>query len=148
MYIMSTPITIDQLEHMKTHELADLLSNVVLLLRRMPNVECREFTRDLDLGEQSSPRERQGEQGSNFLNNRSSQPSTNDLPRKEPSEQPPFQTTWTLADLEGKKVDELKQIAKDLSLRFPSNIRKNDLLNKLRVRLSHSHSEQYAIQDI
>ncbi len=146
---MSTSITIDQLERMKTHELADLLSNVVLLLRRMPNVECREFTRDLDPMTQSSPQERRGaQQGSNFLDDRSSQPSTNDTSRKEPSEQPPSQTTWTIADLEGKKLDELKQIAKDLHLRVPSKIKKDDLLNKLRVCLSGSHSEQYAIQDI
>ncbi len=148
---MSTSITIDQLERMKTHELADLLSNVVLLLRRMPNVECREFTRDLDLMAQSGPQERRGtQQESNFLDDRSSQPSTNDndTSRKEPSEQPPSQTTWTIANLEGKKVDELKQIAKDLHLRVPSKIKKDDLLNKLRVRLSGGHSEQYAIQDI
>jgi hypothetical protein len=140
---MGTSITIDQLERMKTHELADLLSNVVLLLRRMPNVECREFTRDLAPLEQSGPQERQGEQRNNFLDDRSSQPPTNAT-----AEQPPSQVTWTLADLEGKKLDELKQIAKDLHLRVPSNIRKNDLLNKLQVRLSRSHSEQYAIQDI
>lgn len=30
--------TIQQLEEMKTHELAELLSNFVLLLRRLPNV--------------------------------------------------------------------------------------------------------------
>jgi hypothetical protein len=141
---MGTSITIDQLERMKTHELADLLSNVVLLLRRMPNVECREFTRDLAPPEQSDLLERQREQRNNFLDDRSSQPSTNDTI----AEQPPSQITWTLADLEGKKLDELKQIAKDLHLRVPSNIRKNDLLNKLQVRLSRSHSEQYAIQDI
>ncbi len=40
---MSTRITVEQLEHMKTHELAELLANVVLVLRRMPNVECREL---------------------------------------------------------------------------------------------------------
>ena len=142
---MGTSITIDQLERMKTHELADLLSNVVLLLRRMPNVECREFTRDLD---PPDPRERREEQGSNFFDDLPNQPSANDTPGKEPSEQPLSQTTWTLADLEGKKVDELKQIAKDLHLCIPSKIRKDDLLNKLRIRLSGSHSEQYAIQDI
>src|SRR5690349_3076107 len=34
---------IEQLEQMKTHELADLLANVVLILRRMPNVECKQL---------------------------------------------------------------------------------------------------------
>ena len=40
---MSTRITVEQLEHMKTHDLAELLANVVLVLRRMPDVQCREL---------------------------------------------------------------------------------------------------------
>ena len=118
---MDTRITIDQLEGMKTHEVADLLSNVVLLLRRMPNVECRQLT---------------------------SQLTNDDIFTEKTVKQPPSQATWTVADLKGKTVAELKQIANDLHLPFPSKIRKDDLLNKLTVRLSRSHSEQYAIQDI
>jgi len=118
---MGTHITIDQLERMKTHELADLLSNVVLLLRRMPNVECREFT-------------------SQFTND--------DTFKANITEHPPSQTTWKVADLKGKTVAELKQIANDLHLPFSSKIKKDDLLNKLTVRLSRGHSEQYTIQDI
>src|SRR5260370_27807318 len=41
--VMGTRMTIDQLEQMKTHELADLLANVVLLLRRMPDVACKQL---------------------------------------------------------------------------------------------------------
>src|SRR6266702_4689950 len=40
---MGTRLTIDQLEKMKTHELADMLASVVLLLRRLPDVECKQL---------------------------------------------------------------------------------------------------------
>ena len=40
---MSLRISIDQLEQMKTHELADLLANIVLVLRRMPDVPCTQL---------------------------------------------------------------------------------------------------------
>jgi hypothetical protein len=36
-------ISAQDLEAMKTHDLADLLANVVLLLRRMPNVEVAQL---------------------------------------------------------------------------------------------------------
>jgi hypothetical protein len=122
---MVTRITADQLEGMKTHEVAELLSNVVLLLRRMPNVECRQLTRQL----------------------------TTDAPDNEtslenPKEQAPTQNRWTVADLQGKKLAELKQIANALELRYPSKIKKDDLLQKLAFKLSGAHSEQYTIQDI
>src|SRR6266568_1771374 len=42
---MGTRLTIDQLEKMKTHELADMLASVVLLLRRLPDVECKQLVR-------------------------------------------------------------------------------------------------------
>jgi Rho termination factor, N-terminal domain len=145
---MGTHITIDQLERMKTHELADLLSNVVLLLRRMPNVECREFTSQSptdDIPEGIRDHAKIASPSSE-----ENQPSTDQrvVPGQSlGTDQSPSPTTWTVADLEGKKVQELKQIANDLHLPLPSKIKKDDLLNKLRVRLSRSHSEQYAIQD-
>ncbi len=118
---MSTPITINQLEHMKTHDLADLLSNLVLLLRRMPNVECRQLT-------------------SQFTNK--------DALTEKIIEQPPTPTSWTITDLKGKTVAELKQMAHDLHLPFSSKIKKDELLSKLTARLSHDNSEQYTIQNI
>lgn len=146
---MGAHITIDQLERMKTHELADLLSNVVLLLRRMPDVECREFTRQLP--NDDLPESIRGQVETTSPRSEENQPSADQgvgSARPPSIEQPPSQTTWTIADLEGKKVTELKQIANDLHLPFPSKIKKDDLLDKLKVRLSRSHSEQYAIQNI
>lgn len=36
--------TVDELSQLTTHELSDLIANCVLLLRRMPNVECSKLT--------------------------------------------------------------------------------------------------------
>ena len=44
---MSSRITVDQLEQMKTHELADVLANIVLVLRRMPDVPCTQLQQHL-----------------------------------------------------------------------------------------------------
>lgn len=122
---MVTRITTDQLEGMKTHEVAELLSNVVLLLRRMPNVECRQLTRQFTNDDQN-----------------------HETSLENAGEQAPIQNRWTVADLKGKKLSELKQMADALDLPYPSKIKKDDLLHKLTARLSGVHSEQYAIQDI
>ncbi|HEX3643552.1 MAG TPA: hypothetical protein VHV10_19875 [Ktedonobacteraceae bacterium] len=156
---MDTRITIDQLERMKTHEVADLLSNVVLLLRRMPNVECHQFTNDDTPITNSQPTEKVVEQPPTPtpptpVDRKGKKPTklkkiADDLSIETVSEQVPAKTTWTVADLEGKKtVTQLKKIADDLHLPYPSNIKKDDLLNKLTTKLSRSHSEQYEIQNI
>jgi hypothetical protein len=115
---MSTRLTVEQLESMKTHELADLLANVVLLLRRMPNVECRQ------LSAQATESALQSEQ------------------------QPARQLALTLAELKSYKLDELKKLAHDLDIPFASKIKKDELINKIHTWQSHTHSEQYAIQNI
>jgi len=46
---MSSPLTIDQLENMKTHDLADLLANIVMVLRRMPDVSCKGLQPSLEV---------------------------------------------------------------------------------------------------
>lgn len=155
---MDTCITIDQLERMKTHEVADLLSNVVLLLRRMPNVECRQFTNDDIPIDINQSRETVTEQLPTpttqtpvaHKGKKAAKPKkiAGDLPTETVSEQVPAKTTLTVADLEGKTVPQLKKIADDLHLPYPSNIKKDDLLNKLTTKLSRSHSEQYEIQNI
>jgi hypothetical protein len=115
---MSTRLTVEQLENMKTHELADLLANVVLLLRRMPNVECRQLS-------------------AQFAEN---------APQSE--QQPARQLALTLAELKSYKLDELKKLAHDLDIPFASKIKKDELINKIHSWQSHTHSEQYAIQNI
>src|ERR1700751_6013623 len=85
---MKTRLTIEQLEQMKTHELADLLSNVVLLLRRMPDVECGQFTQHI--------------------------PALEDFPQPELSQRSMRDKRLTEDELKGKTVPELKKIADDL----------------------------------
>lgn len=115
---MSTRLTVEQLESMKTHELADLLANVVLLLRRMPNVECRQlFTQFAESAQQSE-------------------------------QQPTRPLALTLEELQSYKLDELKKLAHDLDIPFASKIKKEELVNKIHTWQLHTHSEQYAIQNI
>ena len=119
---MSTRITVDQLERMKTHEVADLLANVVLLLRRMPNVECSQLAREAD--EHVFAVQQEQSQGL--------------------SEASPL----TQAELKKKTLPELRKIANDLHLSFPAKIKKEDLITKIVSRSTKGHSEQYTIQDI
>jgi hypothetical protein len=150
---MDTRITIDQLERMKTHEIADLLSNVVLLLRRMPNVECRQFTNDDTSIRETVPEQPLTLTTQTSVDRKEKKPTkskkiADDLPTETVSEQVPAKTTWTIADLEGKTVPQLRQIAKDLNLRLASSLKRDEVLNKLTTKLSRSHSEQYEIQNI
>src|SRR5439155_7858497 len=98
---METRMTIDQLEKMKTHELADMLANVVVLLRRMPDVECKQLV-------QQVPSDVEVEQ-----------PTLVQVAK--PS--PPF----TREELTNKKVPELKALAKELNVLFPAAIKRDDL---------------------
>jgi len=121
---MNKRFTIDQLEAMKTHELADLLTNVVLVLKRMPNVECRQLTT----------------------------PSSSDEPETNTQPTAPVLTHQTLelkeAELKNKKVADLRVIAVDLGLTVPSKLKKEELIAKILTRSGQSHSEQYAIQNL
>lgn len=119
---MKTRITVEQLEQMKTHELADLLGNVALLLRRMPDIECGQLVQQhlddevflqADLSERSRPT-----------------------------------SPYTQVELQKKKVEELKTIADGLFIAFPGRIKKDDLISKILAKPAHGHSEQFAIQDV
>ena len=81
---MATRLTIDQLEKMKTHELADMLASVVLLLRRMPDVECKQLVQHVP-----------------------------DIPVERPSREPveTMRSSFTRAELEKMKVADLKKLA-------------------------------------
>ncbi len=41
-------LTVADLEKMTTHELAELLANIVLVLRRMPDVQVQELERKIE----------------------------------------------------------------------------------------------------
>jgi hypothetical protein len=122
---MNTRFTVNQLERMKTHELAELLSNVVLVLKRLPDVEFRE------LGSQLVQVKEQEEPVAPAAQAQSQQP------RK-----------FTPAELDAKKVAEIRQIAKDLQLTVTSKSTKKELVPKILVRQEQEYSEQFAIQHL
>jgi Rho termination factor-like protein len=119
---MKTHMTIDQLEQMKTHELADMLANVVLLLRRMPDIECKQLVQQL-------PSDVEVEQ-----------PTLIQVAEPSPS--------FTREELTNKKVPELKALAKELKVLLPNGIKKDDLIKRILARSADGRSEQRAIQDL
>jgi hypothetical protein len=127
---MNTRFTIEQLEHMKTHDLADLLANVVLLLRRMPDVECGQLVTQI-------PEVLNAQDLSDAL---SISPQT--------PEDTSSVDTLTADDLRKKNVAELKKIATELHVSYSVRIKKDELISKIVARQGHGHSEQYAIQHL
>ena len=119
---MGTRMTIDQLEKMKTHELADLLANVVLLLRRMPDVECKQLVQQV--------------------------PSNEDIAAPKSGHASISRSSFTREELAKRKVPELKTLAKELNVLFSTSIKKDDLISKILARSADGRSEQWAIQDI
>jgi hypothetical protein len=117
---MKTRLTIEQLEQMKTHELADLLSNVVLLLRRMPDVACSQLIQHL--------------------------PTLEDHPQAELPQWPMSDKPFTEDELRKKTVPELKEIARGLNV--TTSGKKDDLVRKILARSVSGRSEQFAIQDV
>jgi hypothetical protein len=119
---MSTRITVEQLEQMKTHELAELLANVVLVLRRMPNVPCRDLQPLL----------------------------THELPNE--IAVPSLQVTsasYSQAALKKMLLPQLKEVANTLNIPFTTKTKKDELISKILARqATQGHSEQYSIQHI
>ncbi|MEO8970712.1 MAG: Rho termination factor N-terminal domain-containing protein [Ktedonobacteraceae bacterium] len=120
---MSTRLTVDQLEQMKTHELADLLANVVLLLRRMPDVACSQLVQQI-----------------------SSISAMQTLPEQVQAITPT--SAMSREDLLKKTVADLKKIASELHLPLSSKMKKNELVSKILARSSDQHSEQFAIHEM
>jgi hypothetical protein len=118
---MSTRITVEQLEQMKTHELADLLANVVLLLRRLPDVECKQLQRPAEIEK---------------LSMEAGQP-----PRPSPA-------PLSQEELKKKTVPELKMLADELHIVYSVRILKEELINRILTRWATGHSEQYTIQNV
>jgi hypothetical protein len=119
---MGTRLTIDQLEKLKTHELADMLANVVLLLRRMPDVECKQLI-------QQVPGNQNGEQ-----------------PPLEHVSAPA--SSYTREELGKKKVSELRILAKELNVRGFSTKNKDDLIVGILDKSADGRSEQRALLDM
>jgi len=119
---MGTRLTIDQLEKLKTHELADMLANVVLLLRRMPDVECKELIQPVP--------------GNQHVNN---------LRSEHVSAPASFYTQEELGEM---KKDDLKTLAKKLNVRGFSTKNKDDLIDGILARSADGRSEQRAMLDM
>jgi hypothetical protein len=119
-----TYLTIEQLEGMKTHELADLLGNIALLLRRMPDVACGELIQPIP--------------GDDVF-------MAVEVPQKASPKIP-----LTEAELKKRSttVAMLKKIADELIIAYPGNIKKEDLISKILARAASGRSEQFAIQDV
>jgi Rho termination factor, N-terminal domain len=119
---MGTRMTIDQLEKMKTHELADMLANIVLVLRRLPDVECKQLVQQVPTSQDREPH----------------------------PEEHVAQSTASLTreELAKKKLADLKVLAKDLHVLFPNAIKKDDLINKILARSADGRSEQRMLQDL
>jgi len=129
---VNTRFTIEQLEQMKTHELADLLANVVLVLKRMPNVECRELASSFNSGEEDGGLMEQQEVQAGGLE----------------AAKVKEKVKFSAAELEAKKVGEIKEIAKELHLTVLSKSTKKELISKILVRQEQEYSDQFAIQHI
>jgi len=128
---MNPRLTIEQLEQMKPHELADLLANIVLLLRRMPDVTWAEL---------QQPPTQATIQDTTML--------YTDLPDTSIEPQKQYKV-YTQAELKKKNVDTLKMIAKELNVLYTSKVKKGDLIDKILAHQSgQGHSEQYQIQYI
>ena len=132
---MSSPLTIEQLENMKTHDVADLLANIVMVLRRMPDVSCKAIQSSLEIPSMQT------------------EPTTKTVAKykKTPSVEEqagPSATHFSQDELEKKNVATLKQIAKELHVLVPSSAKKADLVSKILAKQEHSHSEQFAIQNM
>ncbi|HLJ35741.1 MAG TPA: Rho termination factor N-terminal domain-containing protein [Ktedonobacteraceae bacterium] len=120
---MSTRLTVNQLEQMKTHELADLLANVVLLLRRMPDVACGQLVQQMP-----------------------SISTIHALPEQMQTSTPI--PAMSREDLQKKTVADLRKIANELHLPLSSKMKKEELVSKILARSSDRHSEQFAIHEM
>jgi len=119
-----TYLTIEQLEGMKTHELADLLGNIALLLRRMPDVACGELIQPIPSDDV-------------FI--------LAEVPQKVSPKMP---LTETELKKRSTTVAMLKKIADELIISYSSKPTKGELINKILARAATGRSEQFAIRDL
>ncbi len=134
---MNTRLTIEQLEQMRTHELADLLTNIVLLLRRMPNVTWSEL--------QHMPTVVSAPESSIAM---PTMPPTKQAEQAEQVEQVASKI-YTQTELQPKTVKALKALADELNIIYTSKAKKDDLIDKILAgQNGQGHSEQYQIQYI
>ena len=136
---MSTRITVDQLEQMKTHELADLLSSLAIVLRRLPDVPCTQLQQgiaEIEDVQLSQPEEKTVTKSKKSASTVEEQPiEAGSLP------------VYTETELKKKTVADLKKIVTALHI-STSATKKNDLIGKILAGQGREHSEQYAILNV
>lgn len=139
---MNTRLTIEQLEQMKTHELADLLTNIVLLLRRMPNVTWSELQHMPTVASTPEPSATTPAISPTKQRKRGKQAQAEQGKQGESK-------IYTQAELQPKTVETLKAIADELNIIYTSKVKKDDLIDKILAgQHGQGHSEQYQIQYI
>ena len=119
-----TYLTIEQLAGMKTHELADLVGFIALLLRRMPDVACGDLMQPIPSDDV-------------FMAAKVPQKASPKIPLTE-AELKKRSTTVAM----------LKKIADELIISYSSKPTKGELIDKILARAATGRSEQFAIQDV
>lgn len=135
---MSVRMSVDQLEQMKTHELADLLANIVLVLRRLPDVPCTQLQQsfvELEVPQSHTEKKSTGKKND-----------TSSVIEAQP-EQATSLPIFAEEELKKKKVAELQKIVATLHIPTSSK-KKDDLISKILTRQGQEHSEQFAIQHL
>jgi hypothetical protein len=145
----SATFTAEQLEQMTTHELAEMLSNVVMLLRRMPDVPCQGLV----------ARETSVEVAPEIISpvpavstsSISIKPLVSEQESSVPNGQDASQSLQQRIDeLMDKKytVAKLKAMADELGIPYPTKATKAELAKRIAERQARGHSEQYAIMNL
>ncbi len=127
---MKTRLTVAQLEQMQVHELAELLANIVIVLRRLPNVPFVQLQPELATYDSSDIQQRE----TTLSTNAAEKSATSSLP------------IFTEAQLRSKKVAELKELVVTLHISTSAKT-KAELISKILASQGQKHSEQFAIQN-
>ena len=146
--------TAEQLESMTTHELADMLSNIVMLLRRMPNVPCQELTAQVsnELNTDVSPVSHETTSSTTSTPTISSEVPTQHQEASEQNGQGVSSLQERIdAFMNDKKmtIAKLRAMADELGIPYPTKPTKADLAKRVAERqMRGGHSEQYAIMNL
>lgn len=145
----SALFTAEQLESMTTHELADMLSNIVMLLRRMPDVPCQELvTQALNI-----------EHDATNITSVAPERDITPISTAPTSEQENNVQNGQGASLQERidalmndkkmTVQRLKSMADELGVPYPTKATKAELAKRVAERqMRGGHSEQYAIMNL
>lgn len=143
----SAAFTAVQLEQMTTHELANMLANVVLLLRRMPDVPCQELVaRETNV---TAPLE-----AISSLSATRDAPIapvlSNNLDSTQHGQSAPSPIQQRIDELMEKQytVAKLRTMADELGIPYPTKATKAELAKRIAERQARGHSEQYAIMHL